>query len=76
VLIFAPWTPEQVKALNEYQEAGYVHPFMNDGVILIATPEGWVEKEGGPVTQTWAHDFMASDNWRLVCQETLLGMKR
>lgn len=62
--IYAPWTDEQVKALNEYQHAGKGHPFTGprnkDGseCILIATKDGWVKEKGGPVVQTWAWDFM------------------
>jgi hypothetical protein len=66
--IDAPWTEDQVKSLNAYQNAGYVHPFTDgDGeekVDLTATPEGWVRKVGGPVVQTWAHEFMTDWSWR------------
>lgn len=67
----APWTPAQVYSLNEYQADGYGHPFTgdrgpnNEETVLIATPDGWVAKAGGPVVQTWAHDFMANLDWRL-----------
>jgi len=66
----APWSEEQVASLNAYQKAGVMHPFTGtrkpngDETILIATPAGWVEEEGGPVVQTWAHDFMANGAWR------------
>ena len=62
----APWTPDQVDALNEYQRAGWFHPYTcakrdehpgNEGV-LIATPDGWVcPVESCDYTQTWAHNF-------------------
>lgn len=57
---FVPWTPEQVDALNFYQKSGVFHPFTSEktGVDLIATAEGWVEQEGGPVVQDWAHWYM------------------
>jgi hypothetical protein len=42
-----------------------VHPFTSAaGVVLVATPAGWVDREGGPVVQTWAHAFMADESWR------------
>lgn len=70
--IYAPWTPEQVANLNEWQEAGYVHPFTcgNDDLhdydsfmankVLKATEQGWVcPNPNCGYTQDWAHDFMA-----------------
>ena len=65
----APWNDDQVASLNAYQAAGYVHPFTHgDGeqqVDLIATRDGWVAEEGGPVVQTWAHEFMTDWSWRM-----------
>jgi hypothetical protein len=66
----APWTDDQVASLNGYQAEDRYHPFTgergpnNEETILIATKDGWVEKEGGPVVQTWAHGFMADWSWR------------
>ena len=58
----ALWTDEQVKNLNEYQEAGYMHPFTcgtpKCSADLVATPDGWVCPNGCGYTQNWAHDFM------------------
>jgi hypothetical protein len=68
--IVAPWTDDQVASLNGWQTCGYVHPFTGepgpDGQRpdLIATPDGWVEFDGGPVVQTWAHGFMADWSWK------------
>ena len=68
--VVAPWTVKQVNSLNGYQRSGAGHPFTgkrtNGGqeVILIATEKGWVEKEGGPVVQDWAHEPMADFSWR------------
>jgi hypothetical protein len=67
-IIKAPWTPEQVKALNEYQEGGWMHPFTCGGNnrdanhldgegILVATVYGWVCPYCD-YEQDWAHDFM------------------
>lgn len=63
--IHAPWTDEQVNALNRYQEEGRGHPFTGerhqDGgeCVLIATKDGWVRCCGDSIIQTWAWDFMA-----------------
>lgn len=82
--LFAPWTPEQVAALNEWQQAGIVHPFTSsmdaDGnaaekVVLIATTDGWVREEGGPVVQTWAWPWMA-DPKRLAEQRAVRNRMR
>jgi len=65
----APWTADQVESLNAYQKCDRVPHFTGkrgpDGekTYLIATKDGWVEKPGGPVVQTWAHAFMANWNW-------------
>lgn len=68
--IEAPWTDDEVASLNGYQQCPLVHPFTGERgpngeeTILIATAEGWVEREGGPVVQTWAHTFMANWAWK------------
>jgi hypothetical protein len=60
---FAPWTPEQVAKLNEWQACGWVHEFTcanehgQGHETLIATPDGWVCPSCA-YRQTWAHDFM------------------
>lgn len=66
----APWTADQVSSLNGYQASRVMHPFTGargpggEETILIATPDGWVEREGGPIVQTWAHGFMADWSWK------------
>ena len=62
----APWTDEQVAALNRYQQEGQGHPFTGnrhqDGseCILVATNAGWVKCcSDETIVQTWAWDFMA-----------------
>lgn len=64
--IHAPFTPEQVRRLNEYQHAGQFHPYtcgncrdnlgtengMNDR-LLVATEQGW-ECPTCDYTQNWA----------------------
>jgi len=61
--IHAPWTAEQVDALNRFQHASVVHPFTcpgHDGGgdrTLVATRRGWICCHCG-YTQTWAHRFM------------------
>lgn len=65
----APFTKEQVDALNRWQQDGSHHPFtcgsgrrtdekhLDGQGILVATPTGW----GCPFCdyrQDWAHEFM------------------
>lgn len=77
----APWTDDQVASLNAYQHAGVFHPFTGtrqpngDETILIATCDGWIEREGGPVVQTWAHPAMANWQWQTFQEWLLLGAK-
>ena len=67
-ITIAPWTPEEVQALNNFQVSGF-HPFTccshnecdrlnqpNQGT-LVAKEEGW-ECPCGNWKQTWAHKFM------------------
>jgi hypothetical protein len=57
-MIKAPWTDEQVAALNRWQQAGFVHPFTcYDGDDLVATRDGWVCPHCN-YKQDWAHAFM------------------
>jgi hypothetical protein len=72
-MIQAPWTDEQVAALNGYQRAGVMHPFTCgyrddhyavDPGILVAKPSGWFcPYKGCDYEQTWAHGFMALPHW-------------
>jgi hypothetical protein len=64
--ITAPFTEEQVEALNRWQKTGQLHPFTCPGDLvicneagreLIATTHGW-ECKCGAYRQTWAHGFM------------------
>lgn len=66
--ILAPFTPEQVVALNKYQENGTFHPFTcggencnrserEDDGVLLATKEGWI-CGCGKYKQLWAHEGM------------------
>ncbi|MFE2712266.1 hypothetical protein ACFXKI_09815 [Streptomyces mirabilis] len=67
--IRAPWTPEQVAALNTFQRRGGMHPFTCGGdhapgsPVLIAYADGWrcPQPYGEPCDyqQDWAHAFMA-----------------
>jgi hypothetical protein len=68
VIIKAPWTDEQVKNLEEWQDSPLVHPFTWDKdvngfsleghVNLLPTKQGWRVKLKGPVVEDWAWDFM------------------
>ena len=59
--IEAPWTQEQVDALNRWQQAGFVHEFTcpsdHPDRTLLATPEGWACQQC-TYRQNWAHRFM------------------
>lgn len=58
----APWTDEQVKALNKYQKERFMHPFTcpndHDNRELVATNNGWICKYCD-YRQDWCHDWMA-----------------
>lgn len=68
--ITAPFTPEQVKKLQQWQNTLSFHPFTccshegcergedKDGGVLVPSTEGWI-CPCGKYTQDWAHDFMA-----------------
>jgi hypothetical protein len=68
--IRAPFTDEQVRMLNSFQEAGLFHPFTcpedhgpDDAARrLVAHPEGW-RCPTCTYAQTWAHAFMADRKW-------------
>lgn len=61
-MLRAPWTSEQIAALNAFQHNGRFHPFTcgtdSGHRVLLATPDGWV-CEDCEYRQTWAHEFMA-----------------
>jgi hypothetical protein len=70
--IHAPWTAEQVEALNDFQERGGMHPFTcgsdhheHRNPNLRATIDGWVCRDTNcDYTQDWALAFMADpDAW-------------
>ncbi len=68
----APWTDEEVAALNRYQHSGKFHSFTcglwemtrkttkeDCGWLLVATNAGWVcSRKGCPYQQFWAHEGM------------------
>ena len=62
----APWSFDEVRALNEWQRRGDVHPFTcggdNNGQTcrqtLVATTKGWVCPDRCGYTQDWCHGFM------------------
>jgi hypothetical protein len=75
------FTPDEVKSLNEYQQAGYFHPFTCGGNrtdekhldgegILVATENGW-ECPYCSFRQDWAHESMKNWNWK----KSYLAMK-
>lgn len=73
----APWTPEQIASLNDFQDSGCFHPYTCfDGHDLVATESGWTcpacEAEGKKYHQDWCMDFMANGEWRKSAAE--MGM--
>jgi hypothetical protein len=63
--IKTPFTDDQCRKLNAWQQKTYIHPFTcgNDSRhrVLVATPNGWI-CEDCDYRQTWAHDFMAQNS--------------
>jgi hypothetical protein len=69
-VIKAPFTPDQVEALNRYQKIAHFHPFtcgsgnrtdekhLDGEGVLVATPDGW-KCPYCDYTQDWAHAVMA-----------------
>ena len=71
--IYAPWTDEQIIALNAWQNSIWVHPFTcinshTEGRNLIATKDGWICPHCD-YTQNWAHDFMMNPESLLVFEK-------
>jgi hypothetical protein len=62
--IHAPWTSEQVDALNAFQKGGGFHPYTCGGdhagpsPDLVATTDGWrCPQDGCEYRQDWAMAF-------------------
>jgi hypothetical protein len=61
--IKAPWSAEQVDALNRFQRTPHIHPFTCPGHDgggdrdLVATRQGWICRHCD-YRQDWAHDLM------------------
>lgn len=65
-LVYAPFSPEQVKSMTEYQVFDRAHPFTcKNGHTLQPTEEGLVCDICG-YNQDWAHLFMADGSWKNV----------
>lgn len=63
--IIAPFTAEQLAALNRWQQSGAVHPFtcpMHSDTALIAETDGWRCPQVCDYHQVWAHAFMTDDD--------------
>lgn len=57
-----PWDEATVKGLNEYQRAGWMHPYTcgrdHGTTDLVAHPDGWhCPHPGCDYTQQWAHTW-------------------
>lgn len=69
--VFAPWTDEQVRSLNDYQSSGVFHPFTGrnelappgEDDVLVATSEGWISDLDPDYRQGWAWEWMANRHW-------------
>ncbi len=75
MIVFAPFTDDQVESLNGFQKSGNWHEFTcgenhAEDNTLIATKAGWVCPSCG-YTQDWCHSFMCDWNWDSV-RRTLL----
>jgi hypothetical protein len=59
-----PFTEDQVRELNAYQDRGEFHPFTcgtdSNHPNLVATANGWI-CTACAYTQNWAHGFMAAN---------------
>jgi len=62
--VIAPWTTEEVKALNQYQKLNPTHAFIcseqhDKESVLVATEDGWIcPIVGCYYARDWAEDFM------------------
>jgi hypothetical protein len=68
--ITAPWTPEQVEALNAYQQLGMFHPFTcgTQSTSLVATEAGWI-CPCCTYKQDWAWEEMADPEFIRTLKE-------
>ena len=61
MIIYAPFTQEQVINLSKYQHDINNHPFTCIcGDVLEVSEHGWFCKKCEVYVQDWAHDFMAN----------------
>ncbi|MBI2595646.1 hypothetical protein HYW46_02830 [Candidatus Daviesbacteria bacterium] len=88
-IITAPFTSEQVEALNFYQQSGVWHPFtcgyphkgLDFSPTLTAADDGWYcEISGCNYTQNWAHSAMADrkliEDTKRVFEESAKNAKK
>lgn len=70
--LMAPWSEGVVKALNQYQNAGRMHPYTcgnNSSHILTATKVGWVCPYDD-YRQDWAHPGSLDPNLRMPWKQS------
>lgn len=74
----APWTDEQVRALHDWQDCGWVHEFTcRDGHKLVPTRNGWIcSQRFCHHRQNWALDFMLKGPPPNPIEETLEKIRR
>ncbi len=66
-VVKAPWTMEQVKALNDWQSNSNLPTFELSACAnakLKATKNGWRSPSTHKIVQTWARQFMFDENYR------------
>lgn len=72
IRVKAPWSEEQIAELKKWQASKEVHPFTSaEHAVLLPSKEGWVAKEGGPVVEDWAWDFMLDGSFRERVEDNL-----
>jgi hypothetical protein len=60
MMLKAPWTDEQIDALERFQHMPHAHPFTcpeHSDRALVATRKGWICRYCN-YTQDWTNDFM------------------
>lgn len=64
--IYAPFTPEQVEKLNDFQQNAVWHPYTcnTNSDVLVATEAGWICPTCD-YTQDWANSAMVQEWWTM-----------
>jgi hypothetical protein len=66
-ILYAPWTPEQIQSLNDYQVCGIMHEYTCGSETcrqaLVAKQDGW-SCPACDYEQAWALEAHADGSWR------------